>query len=71
MLVLIIDHMGLVVGVVHDMPCNVDKLDPLLFWRRVPAREEAIVKRADNLVERIFFNLAVMTAWIRVLWIKG
>ena len=39
---------------------NIKELDPLFFWRRIPTGKKALIKRFDNLVERVFFNLAMM-----------
>ena len=61
----------LMIGVSLNTLRNIHKLDPLLFRRRTPALEQALVKCAYNLIKWIdFLRAAIRTSRIRVLRVK-
>jgi hypothetical protein len=60
--ILITDELALEVGMLDDMPSDVEEFDPLLFWGGIPTGEKAIVEGSNDFIKGVLLGLIASIA---------
>jgi hypothetical protein len=67
LLILVVDDLGLVIGIAKDVLGDIDKLDPLLFGGCFPSSKPALIEKTDDFIERVYLFPRTNTPHIRIL----